>query len=558
MRRSHLLHPLACSYWAAVILVGRRRSPRETMSSRPSRRQRPGFMTSPRLNGGRLRRVLRVHRRSRAWRDGPALRQRRAGDRRHPRSGCPGGADVRADAGGGERLVGVEWVVFVSAWAAAGNTSPPVLFGRTLNLVPEGNRYGIPAFYELHGWVWKPNPRAASTATGTPTCRVAVRATDAGLTTRVDAAQERRPIVVSGGVRRLPSAATRTGRRVRRHRTIARPALGRRSRSRRRVHRPTCATTPDTDSQIPCRDDARDQRHGRSRRSRSTIQHEAGRARRRHQRRCAAAHARSANFRALDRAAAPTSPMVFQHSADQPAARVRSQTDVGRRHGSCRTRGQRRTSPCSRPHARAARTSSWMASVRRVRRRLRRVAPAEGTMSGPVEREGDPHAGHPGQGSDTALDPHSRPYDEAARCASSARVQPRRSRVARSSSPRRASSSAVATVEVNCALGSSDAGHDRAMFIHGPSRTISWRRLSWRRAGSACSVAAMITACACGPPSGASAQQARSLSLADIPGMNTRCASLLPRALGHVAARTPSGRRALAGLTRSRRAGRGA
>jgi hypothetical protein len=59
---------------------------------------------------------------------------------------------------GGERLVGVEWVVFVSAWETAGNTEPPTLFGRTLNLVPEGNRYGIPAFYELHAWIWKPNP----------------------------------------------------------------------------------------------------------------------------------------------------------------------------------------------------------------------------------------------------------------------------------------------------------------------------------------------------------------------------------------------------------------
>ena len=60
--------------------------------------------------------------------------------------------------GGGERLVGVEWVVFVSAWEAVGNSGPPVMFGRTLKLVPEPNRYGIPAFYELHAWVWKPNP----------------------------------------------------------------------------------------------------------------------------------------------------------------------------------------------------------------------------------------------------------------------------------------------------------------------------------------------------------------------------------------------------------------
>lgn len=60
--------------------------------------------------------------------------------------------------GGGQRLVGVEWVVFQSAWEAAGKTGTPSLFGRSLKLVPEPNRYGIPAFYQLHAWVWKPNP----------------------------------------------------------------------------------------------------------------------------------------------------------------------------------------------------------------------------------------------------------------------------------------------------------------------------------------------------------------------------------------------------------------
>jgi len=60
--------------------------------------------------------------------------------------------------GGGSRLVGVEWVVFQSAWEGAGNTGVPSLFGRSLKLVPEGNRYGIPAFYQIHAWIWKPNP----------------------------------------------------------------------------------------------------------------------------------------------------------------------------------------------------------------------------------------------------------------------------------------------------------------------------------------------------------------------------------------------------------------
>ncbi len=57
-------------------------------------------------------------------------------------------------------LVGVEYVVFQSAWDAE-NTEPPALFGETFNLVTEPNRYGIPAFYELHAWAWKDNPTGA-------------------------------------------------------------------------------------------------------------------------------------------------------------------------------------------------------------------------------------------------------------------------------------------------------------------------------------------------------------------------------------------------------------
>ncbi len=60
--------------------------------------------------------------------------------------------------GGGSRLVGVEWVVFEAAWREAGHTGTPSLFGRSLQRVGEPNRYGIPAFYQLHAWIWKPNP----------------------------------------------------------------------------------------------------------------------------------------------------------------------------------------------------------------------------------------------------------------------------------------------------------------------------------------------------------------------------------------------------------------
>lgn len=56
------------------------------------------------------------------------------------------------------RLVAVEYVVFQGAWLAAGNTAPPTLFGETFTLIPAGNRYGLPPFYELHAWIWMNNP----------------------------------------------------------------------------------------------------------------------------------------------------------------------------------------------------------------------------------------------------------------------------------------------------------------------------------------------------------------------------------------------------------------
>jgi methanethiol oxidase len=56
------------------------------------------------------------------------------------------------------RLVALEYVVFQEQWDAE-HDSPPELFGRELMLVPAPNRYGLPAFYELHVWLWKHNPR---------------------------------------------------------------------------------------------------------------------------------------------------------------------------------------------------------------------------------------------------------------------------------------------------------------------------------------------------------------------------------------------------------------
>jgi hypothetical protein len=52
---------------------------------------------------------------------------------------------------GGWRLVAVEYVTF-----AAGQT----VLGQSMNTVPVGNRYGVPAqFYAKHAWIWQGNPK---------------------------------------------------------------------------------------------------------------------------------------------------------------------------------------------------------------------------------------------------------------------------------------------------------------------------------------------------------------------------------------------------------------
>ena len=59
------------------------------------------------------------------------------------------------------RLVAVEYLVVKSVWAAAhggAGAAAPMLFGQPMELVPAGNRYGLPDFYELHAWLWKNNP----------------------------------------------------------------------------------------------------------------------------------------------------------------------------------------------------------------------------------------------------------------------------------------------------------------------------------------------------------------------------------------------------------------
>lgn len=60
---------------------------------------------------------------------------------------------------GAARLVAVEFIVIASIWASQNpGGGPPSLEGNLLNYVPEPNRFGLPAFYELHVWAWEHNP----------------------------------------------------------------------------------------------------------------------------------------------------------------------------------------------------------------------------------------------------------------------------------------------------------------------------------------------------------------------------------------------------------------
>jgi hypothetical protein len=61
------------------------------------------------------------------------------------------------EANGQLRLVALEYVTFQAQWDAT-HKSRPQLFGQRFMLTPDGNRFGLPAFYSLHAWIWKFNP----------------------------------------------------------------------------------------------------------------------------------------------------------------------------------------------------------------------------------------------------------------------------------------------------------------------------------------------------------------------------------------------------------------
>jgi hypothetical protein len=62
-------------------------------------------------------------------------------------------------ADGKMRFVGLEYIVLESVWSANHpGGGAPALAGNLLNYVGAPNRYGLPAFYEMHIWAWQSNP----------------------------------------------------------------------------------------------------------------------------------------------------------------------------------------------------------------------------------------------------------------------------------------------------------------------------------------------------------------------------------------------------------------
>lgn len=62
-------------------------------------------------------------------------------------------------ASGAMRLVGVEFIVIAADWASNNpDGGAPSVDGHLMHFVSEPNRYGLPAFYELHVWAWERNP----------------------------------------------------------------------------------------------------------------------------------------------------------------------------------------------------------------------------------------------------------------------------------------------------------------------------------------------------------------------------------------------------------------
>ncbi len=61
---------------------------------------------------------------------------------------------------GGLPLIGVDYLLIADAWNAI-HQGPPELMGQLFHFFESPNRFGLPAFYTLHVWAWKDNPKGA-------------------------------------------------------------------------------------------------------------------------------------------------------------------------------------------------------------------------------------------------------------------------------------------------------------------------------------------------------------------------------------------------------------
>ncbi len=63
-------------------------------------------------------------------------------------------------AGGRLQLTGADYLVLADAWNAT-HAHAPELMGQIFQFFDAPNRFGLPPFYTLHVWAWKPNPNGA-------------------------------------------------------------------------------------------------------------------------------------------------------------------------------------------------------------------------------------------------------------------------------------------------------------------------------------------------------------------------------------------------------------
>jgi len=59
------------------------------------------------------------------------------------------------------KLTGADYLVMAAPWDEKHPGTPPQLMGQIFHYFPEPNRFGLPAFYTLHVWAWKENPKGA-------------------------------------------------------------------------------------------------------------------------------------------------------------------------------------------------------------------------------------------------------------------------------------------------------------------------------------------------------------------------------------------------------------